>query len=108
MITLAKKTEVQKQIVKYLIEHMTKDKTIIHSKDVERNIIKDGRGCLSVSKILRRMRQLGYIYYDDPRKNGHFYHIYIQPKLIEWYNDINKNNDKIWETKNTIKIWKVN
>jgi hypothetical protein len=84
MITFERKTEIQKQIVKYLLENAKNDIVKLHTKQVERNIIPDGLGCLSVSRYIRAMRKVGLIYYEDPRKMGHFYIIRILPKLKEW------------------------
>jgi len=84
MITLEKKTEIQKHIANHLIKRAKDDVAILHTKEVERNIIPDGLGCLSVSRYLRAMRQLGLIEYEDPRKNNHFYIIRITQKLKDW------------------------
>ena len=84
MITLERKTEIQTKIAKYLIERANNDIIKLHTKEVEREIIPDGLGCLSVSRYIRAMRKVGLIYYEDPRKMGHFYIIRILPKLKEW------------------------
>jgi hypothetical protein len=84
MITFEKKTEIQKRIAKYLIKKSKNDIVKLHTKEVERKIIPDGLGCLSVSRYIRAMRQMGLIEYEDPRKMGHFYIIRILPKLKEW------------------------
>ena len=84
MITFERKTEIQKQIVKYLLENAKNDIVKLHTKQVERDIIPDGLGCLSVSRYIRAMRQQGFIDYEDPRKTEHFYIIKIKQKLKEW------------------------
>jgi hypothetical protein len=84
MITFEKKTSIQKQIAKYLLENAKDDIIKLHTKQVERGIIPDGLGCLSVSRYIRAMRQAGLIDYEDPRKMGHFYIIRILPTLKEW------------------------
>jgi hypothetical protein len=84
MITLERKTAVQKQIAKYLLDKAKNNIVKLHTKQVEREIIPDGLGCLSVSRYIRAMRQQGLIEYEDPRKMGHFYIIKIKPNLKEW------------------------
>jgi hypothetical protein len=88
MITLERKTSVQKQIAKYLLDRAKNDIIKLHTKQVEREIIPDGLGCLSVSRYIRAMRQIGLIDYEDPRKTGHFYIIKIKPELKEWLKEI--------------------
>jgi len=85
MITLERKTDVQMRIAMWLIKHADYNDTVrVHTKTVEREIIPDGKGCLSVSRYLRAMRQQGLIDYEDPRKTGHIYIIDLKPKLFDW------------------------
>jgi len=84
MITLERKTEIQKIIAKFILDKAINDMAIIHTKEVERGIIQDGLGCLSVSRYLRAMRQYGLIEYEDPRKHNHFYIIKVMPELAKW------------------------
>jgi hypothetical protein len=88
MITFEKKTGIQKQIAKYLLENAKNDIVKLHTKQVERNIIPDGLGCLSVSRYIRAMRQAGLIDYEDPRKTGHFYIIRIKTELKKWLEEV--------------------
>lgn len=75
---------VQKMIADALLDRAIGGEVIIHTKAVERNIILDGLGCLSVSRYLRAMRQYGLVDYDNPRRHNHFYVIKILPKLKKW------------------------
>jgi len=84
MITFERKTEIQKRIARYLIKKAKNDILKLHTKQVEREIIPDGLGCLSVSRYIRAMRQQKLIEYEDPRKTGHFYIIKIKPELKNW------------------------
>jgi hypothetical protein len=84
MITLERKTEIQKKIINHLLMGAVNGVVTIHTKDVERCIIPEGLGCLSVSRYLRAMRQQGLIEYEDPRKHNHFYIITLMPALKEW------------------------
>ena len=49
----------------------------LHSKYVERYLIVDGEGCLSVSRYLRQFRKEKLISYPNPRANGHIYKIKV-------------------------------
>jgi hypothetical protein len=84
MITLERRTAIQRYIVNYLLARATNNVVTLHTKEVEREVITDGLGSLSVSRYIRAMKQNGLIEYDDPRKHNHFYIIKIMPKLYEW------------------------
>jgi hypothetical protein len=91
MFSFTEKTEIEKSIVKFLIQHRSKNNMLmIHTKGVERDIIPNGDGCLSVSRYLRNMREIGMIDYEDPRKNNHYYIIKLNKKLFDWYKSIKK------------------
>jgi hypothetical protein len=84
MITLERRTAIQRYIVNYLLARATNNVVTLHTKEVEKEIIPEGLGSLSVSRYLRAMRQQGLIMYGDPRRHNHFYIIVIEPKLYEW------------------------
>ncbi len=67
----------------------------LSSVTVERGLIPSGKGMLSVSRILRRLRQEGYIDYEDPRKHNHTYNIKIyNSKLKELFSKKQKKEKK--------------
>lgn len=72
--------------------------TTIDSYSLERNLLPKGKGCLSVSRIVRRLRQAGFLRYDDPRSNNHKYIISFNEKMVKEY--LKKKNKKTQNTKN--------
>jgi len=50
----------------------------LHSKDVERNLIPDGKYSLCVSRYMRSLRLKGILEFPDPRSRYHFYIITIR------------------------------
>jgi len=84
--------KVRDKILKYLINNADANGICrLHTKAVERDLIEEGRGSVSTSRYLRKMRQEGLIDYDDPRHHIHYYEIRInKDKVMSSY----KGKDK--------------
>jgi len=84
MITLERRTAIQRYIANYLLARATNGVVTIHSVEVEKKIIPEGLGSLSVSRYIRAMREQNLIDYDNPKRHNHFYIITLMPALKEW------------------------
>lgn len=113
------KSNVARDIFNELIKRKNENNIVlIHTKEVHRDIIKNGLGSCSVDRYLRYMRKLGIIEYDNPKRNNHFYKIKIKDPMYFEEKDANKIIDKIWrcqsitdryleKAKEIDKIWKL-